>query len=123
MTIFRSEIAKDSTLLKGKYCLTFHCLIKIPDIVIKILSSSFMEFAIYDVKYNHPTLQVYIHVLANPIPVAVIVGGVVGVLVLGLAVLSLTKVEKIVDAPGGIILVGAIGVIAMTGLLKEAKAG
>lgn len=118
MILFRKEVDKDSNLLKGKYCLTFHCHIKIPGIVTSLLASRFLEFAIEKVDYVHPEMKVYIHVKANPIPIAVIIAGIGSIIILGLVVMTLTKVERIVEAPGGFILAAGFGVMLLTGGLK-----
>jgi hypothetical protein len=61
--------------------------------------------------------------MLNPIPILWIVGGVMGLVGMLIGYLSLVKVEKIVELPAGIVLVGGFFLVSLTGFIRQRAKG
>lgn len=128
------EISKNDYLKVGKYRLTFTANIFIDQIawLIDNLSGIFeksYEFVegkpirIYKVETdNKDKIFIYFELLNNPVPVALIVAGIIGLLGMVGTLLILDKVEEISDSPLGVgagltLSVGSIALLVGGGYL------
>lgn len=123
MIIWKTPVSYDAMSKAGnRYLITFKSS-KIFDkaVIRKLWEKVHEDYVITDIQYKHPYLYIKIRIVHNPIPIAIIVIGFLGVLGLFIGFLSLQKVEQIIDVPAGIVLAGALLAFSLTGLLKAKR--